>query len=208
MSTYGTLKTRITNELQRGDLTAEASKAASTALDFYKRQRFNFNSVRATAATADGQEFYQLPTDYVEADTMILIDGSELVYLTERSHRWVDQNKEWQSYESRPTTFSVQNKELRLYPVPDQSYTLRLSYVYKLYEVSSGAADADTNAWFTEGEELLRLHAKVDMLENVIRGPESFQEAEYLRRRESEVLKQLRREYKRAHSSGRLTPWA
>lgn len=203
MSDFGTMQSRIQDELKRGNLTSQIQNAIISALRFYKRYKFRFNITRATASTTSDIEYYGLPDDFIELDTMTLTEGQELVFLTERSHYWIDQEKGWTNYKDRPRVYSVQADEFRLYPTPDDTYTLTLTYHYELTEPS---ADTDTSAWFTDGEELIRTHAKVDLLENIIRGPESLQEAEYLRRREQEVLKQLRIEYKRSQSSGTLTP--
>lgn len=203
MSDYGTMQTRIQDELKRGNLSSQIDNAILSALRFYKRHKFRFNITRATTSTTDDIEYYGLPDDFIELDTMTLQEGQELVFLTERSHYWIDQEKSWVDYKDRPRVYAVQADEFRLFPKPDDAYTLTLTYHYELPEPS---ADTDTSAWFTDGEELIRTHAKVDLLENIIRGPESLQEAQVLRLREQEVLKQLRIEYKRSQSSGTLTP--
>lgn len=203
--TYGTMQARIGNELKRPSLASEIQNAILSALDYYKRFPFRWNAARTTTTTTDGVEYYGLPDDFIEAETMVLRDGNDLDDLEERSHFWIDIEKEWAAHTSRPYVFSVRADQFRLYPTPDDTYTLILTYRYELEKPS---ADADTSAWFTDGEELIRTHAKVDLLENVIRGPESFQEAEYLRRREEQVRKQLTIEYKRSQSSGKITPWS
>lgn len=206
MTTLAVMKTRINNELQRDSTDQELLDSILGAIAFYRRQRFNWNLRRATAATIAENEYYQVPPDFVEADSMILNVGNHRDRLTERTFYWIEDQEQDANYFSRPEAFAVQNGEFRLYPIPDQSYTLTLSYVRSLPEVSASAADSASNAWMTDGEELIRLHAKVDLLENRIRGPESFEEASRLRAREGEVLVQLRREYKRAQSSGRVEP--
>jgi len=203
MSDYLTMQTRIQDELKRGNLSSQIQNAIISALRFYKRHKFRFNVARATADTTADIEYYGLPDDFIELDTMVLQEGQELVFMTERSHYWIDQEKGWADYRDRPRVYSVQADEFRLYPIPDGVYELTLTYHYELPEPS---ADTDTSSWFTDGEELIRTHAKVDILENIIRGPESLQEAQVLRLREQEVLKQLRIEYKRSQSSGTLTP--
>lgn len=203
MSNYGNMRTRIAGELQRGNLTSFIQDAILSALRFYKRQPFRWNITRTQTTLADGVEFYALPTDFIEAYSVVLTEGSELELLTERSYFWVEEAKQWSDYKSRPYVYTVQNDEFRVYPVPDKAYVVTMNYVYELPEPST---DASTNAWFTDGEELIRTHAKVDLLENVIRGQESLQEAQILRGREQEILSQLRREYKRSQSSGRITP--
>ncbi len=206
MTTFGRLKERIENELQRDSTDSELSDAIVASIDFYRRQRFNWNTKRATTATVAAVEYYQLPPDYVEADSLRLTKDHTRDHLTERSFVWIDAREGPDNQYARPAVFSIQNREMRLYPIPDQSYTILLSYVYALPEISVSAADSATNAWMTEAEELIRLHAKADLLMNRIRGPESLQEAMALTQREERIASDLRREYKRAQSSGRLSP--
>jgi hypothetical protein len=208
MSDFGTMQDRIGRELKRPDLEAEIKDSILSALEFFKRNRLRFNSKRATLKVVPGQEYYQLPSDFIASNTMVLRSGAqELDFVEMRSSHWLDREKEWAGYNSRPAVYAIQNNELRLYPVPDLSYTILMSFVYELPNVSASALDTASNAWMTDGEELIRTHAKVDMLENIIRGPEAFQEASLLRGREAQVFKQLDIEYKRSHSSGRLQPW-
>lgn len=209
MTTYGTMQARVTGELARGDLSAEARDAIISGLAFYKRQRFTWNIARATLTLQPNQEYYQLPSDFIEADTVVLrSSGDELDYLEERTHHWTDREKEWDGYRSRPDIFSIQANEMRMYPVPDQSYTAVMTYVYEQADIHASASDSVSNEWMTDAEELIRVHAKVDLLMNVIRGPEAIQEAAVLASREQAVLKQLRKEFKRSQSSGRMTPWS
>jgi len=204
MSDFGTMKTRIADELKRGSLTSQTENAIISAQRFYKRMKFRFNIARTTTTLTADVEYMDLPSDFIEADTMVLQKDTQLDFMEERSHFWIDREKQWTGYTGRPYVYSVQADELRLFPVPDsQSYSLIMTYHYELSEPTS---DSFTSAWFTDGEELIRTHAKVDLLENVIRGPESMEEAGRLRLREKEVLTQLRVEYKRSQSSGRLTP--
>ena len=203
---FGYMKNRIQNELKRDNTDQELADAICDAIAYYRRQRFGFNMGRSTTATVAGVEYYRLPTDFVEADSMVLNLSNYRPRLQERAFTWIDDQEDSDTQTSRPYVYSVQNSELRLYPVPDQSYTLQLSYVKSLPEVSISASDGATNAWMTTGVELIRLHAKVDLLMNIIRGPESMQEAQMLAAREDDVASGLRREYKRSQSSGKLTP--
>ena len=52
-----------------------------------------------------------------------------------------------------PEQYSRYADKIRLYPIPAAVYTMSMSYIYKLTEL---AQDADTNAWMTECEELIR----------------------------------------------------
>jgi hypothetical protein len=56
-----------------------------------------------------------------------------------------------------PTHFAYFKQQIRLYPIPDAVYTVGLSYIYRFTTLS---ADGDTNAWMTDGEEVIRQSAK------------------------------------------------
>ena len=96
MSDFGSMKTRIADELNRGNLTSQISNAVLTSLDYYRRQRFKWNVARTTTTLAADVEFISLPSDFIEADTMILNEGDELDFMQERSFYWIDQNKDIQ----------------------------------------------------------------------------------------------------------------
>jgi hypothetical protein len=81
-----------------------------------------------------------------------------------------------------------------------------MTYLYEDTSVSHSAADSTTSDWLSEGEELVRLRAKTDLLENYIRGQEALLEAQVLSTRENEVFANLRRLANRQASAGKLTP--
>jgi hypothetical protein len=56
-----------------------------------------------------------------------------------------------------PKQYSRYANRIRLYPIPDDAYTITMRYIYKLDALS---ADTDTNAWVDECEELIRQAAK------------------------------------------------
>ena len=89
-----------------------------------------------------------------------------------------------------PSHYAYRTERLYVWPVPDAEYLLEAFTVSKLTAITS---DTGHNAWVREAEELIRLHAKVDLFENVIREDPTYAEATRLRRREQEVLTDLLR---------------
>ena len=196
------MKTRIADELTRTGLSDQIGKAIVTSIDYYKRQSFRFNQSRATTTLVSGQEYYGLPSDFIEMDTAVIVDGTYKSMLEERTHYWIDDNLKSTSYTSQPYVLAVQADQFRVYPAPDKdTYEVILTYTRSL---GTPTSSTDTSAWFTDGEELIRLRSKIDLLMNIIRGAEAFQEAQLLRPREEEVLRGLRIAYKRSISSGRI----
>lgn len=170
MSDFRTIRNRILDELDRDDLSAQAELAIKSAVEFYSPRRFWFNEARATASTVADQEYYPLPDDFV-AEDVLTISVNDTVYPLRRvSNEQID---DWTMSTSvntgRPQEYALQGTELRLYPVPDDSYTLTMSYQKRLTEL---AAEGDSNAWTTDAEELIRRRAEGDLCLSVLQDNE------------------------------------
>lgn len=204
MATLGQLKTRIARELDRTDLDAEISDSVRTALDFYRAERLYFNEGMSEMDTSAGQSEYPLPEDYAGLWYMMITAGRYTYELSEQSYHWLDIHDSDTENTGLPRDYAIFDQQFRLEPTPDDVYRLRLMYTRAL-ELS--ASDSAVNAWITEAEELIRLHAKVDLLVNRIRGQEAIAEAQGLRSIEADVLQKIRRESnQRTKASGKLHP--
>lgn len=191
MSTFGTMTSRIADEMLRSDLTSQIQSAIQSAIRHYSGTRFWFNEATATTAdgfgpTASGTEYYSLPTDFQAVDT-ITATISDVYQLVPESFNEIDRIQQSASYHTgQPWKYAIYRQMLRLYPIPDGTYTLRINYVKSLTALS---ADADTNAWMTDGEELIRCRAKRDVYIHVL---EDQRMAEAMSKLESDALAQLR----------------
>ena len=87
MSDLGTMENRIADELNRTDMTSYARTAIQTAIKHYEGNRFWFSENRATATTVSGQEFYDLPTDFREMDSLKVLISNNDYRLNERTLR-------------------------------------------------------------------------------------------------------------------------
>jgi hypothetical protein len=189
---YSTLQTRIANELNRTDLSTEIQDAIQSAVAFYSGEHFYFSEKRAYRIISEDDEFVGLPDDFEDFIILtITVDNNYKYKLYPRTFQWIEDTQTNPDWTSRPTDFALWNDQIRLYPISDGSYTLNLAYHSSQ---SSLSANADSNGWTTvmDGEELIRLHAKVDILENIIRGQEAIIEARLYRGREAETLKMMR----------------
>lgn len=208
MSTFGQMRTRIREELNRGtDYDAVINRCIASAVVFYRGRRFAFSTVRATTAVVDGIEYYSLPDDFVEVDHIRVEDGQDFDPMREVTFDWIDDHRRSPDYESRPEKFAIQNRELRVWPVPDQSYTLLMSYHRDWPELSASASDGVSIALTDEGEELIRLHAEADILETYIQGEDAFRKADRLRVREGQIYREMKRLANRQQSTGRIMPY-
>lgn len=208
MATLSTMKSRIADELARSDLTSQIAAAITSAIAFYEGRRFWWNETTANLTTSASQEWYS-SADFADMPYIAEFDSVRLTVsgrpypLIRRTYEEIEWLSAGTATNGDPTDYVYYAQQLRLYPVPNQARVLSLSYVKKLTALSS---DSDTNAWTTEAEELIRTHAKVDLLENIIRSADAFQEADRLRRREAEILGRLDQETAQRVSSRGIVP--
>lgn len=208
MPDFATMQARIADELARSDLIAQIPRAILSAIQHHERRRFPWNEAAGTFQTVVGQEWYgaaDFPdlANCAAVDAMsIRIGGTSWDEVRQRAIAWLEYMAD--DVTGDPTDFAFYGARLRFYPIPSEVRTVRMLYLRKLPALASGS---DTNAWTEDGEELIRLRAKVDLLENVIREAESFNEAARLRAREMEILSAITVEANRRAASGVITAY-
>ena len=172
MTTYVTMRSRISDELVNESLTtAQINAAIQSAIAHYQRKRFYFNESRAeTFSTVASQEFYGT-ADNANIPNLSLIDKLTMTAsgtrfkLTPRSWEWIDERSSTTTAIGQPTDYCYYAQQIRLYSIPDAVYTVRISGLVRFAALS---ADGDSNAWMTDGEALIRGRAKWDIGTNVI----------------------------------------
>lgn len=205
MSDYGTMQSRIADELGRADLTDQIKKAIQSAIKKYERQRFYFNTTTATFSTVPGQEYYGA-SDLADIPNIVQFDAVEIDLdgvsrpLSQRDVAFTNDINSIAGFMADPEYFTYYQQQIRLAPVPSLARTVKLSYVYRLPALSE---NEDTNAWMTDAEELIRMRAKCDLFVNVIRDV-SAQEIALCREYERDALADLLRETALRMSSGKL----
>lgn len=209
MSNLGEMVRRIREDLDRGnDFDVRIKRAIETAIKFYKNRRFGWNIKRAYAVLTSGNEYVSLPTDWVEADFLQLNRDTSRYPMQEVTYDWIEDQYGPTDERGQPYAYAIQHRSLRLYPIPDRTYTLMLSFQFEMKDVSASASDAATNAWLTEGEELTRKHAMSDLYVLYIDGAESIAKGQLLRRECSdEIAVALESQAAREQSSGRIKAW-
>lgn len=208
MSNLGQMVQRIRVDLNRGsNYDARIKQAIVDSIAYYKNKRLGFNIKRARALLTSGNETVSLPTDWLEADYLRLEKDGDRDPLREVTYDWMEEHMRDDDESGRPSKFAVQHRELRLFPIPDKSYTLVLSFHYELKDVSLSASDGATNGWTTEAEEMVRKHAMSELYVNYIGGPESVAKGSLLRAECSKLLEMLEAAASREQSSGKIRAW-
>ena len=163
MATYLDIITRIGDESLRSDMANQIKLCIQDAIAHYEVDRFWFNQFRDRVfTTVADQEFYG-ETDLSDIPNILELDA---VTLTVGSTRWPVTKAGYVEIEAwnvdagsrgQPTHYSYWGQQIRLYPVPDATYQVRLSGLFKLPAL---VADTDANAWTNEAEDLVRHRAK------------------------------------------------
>ena len=208
MTTYGNMQDRIADELDRTDLTSQIQKAIQTAIDAYEKRRFWFNESRAlTFNTVANQEFYG-SSDATDLPNLIFIDtvklsltATEKVELDRVPYEELEHESDNLTADGgQPTCYAWYASQMRLYPIPDAAYAVRVSGVFALSDLS---ATADTNAWMTDAEVLIRSRAKREIYTHLLRDLEG---AGIMAQAEMSALKELIEVNNSRKSTGSIVP--
>ena len=182
--TYGAIKTRIADEIADSTLTSQIILAIESAIKFYERKEFWFNSKTGTFVTVAAQEYYAAAAN---SDIPSLIKINNPIKVTSSGYKYdvdivpfaeIDVAQDG-TKTGRPECAAYFNEQIRLYPIPDAVYTFTMAYQYRLTDLS---ADADENAWTDDAEELIRQRAKMIIAADVLRDVDMYNAAKEFER--------------------------
>jgi hypothetical protein len=189
MSNYGDMQSRIADEIGDSTLTSQIQLAIQTAIKFYERREFYFNTKNSSFSTVANQEYYgsaalsDIP-NLVRIKTMYYTENDVRYPIVSAANSDIDFNQNGQMT-GEPQLFSYVNEQIRLFYIPDAVYTVTMNYIYRLETLS---ASSDENAWTDDGEELIRQRAKKVMAGDVLRDVGMYQAADQFER---DALKEI-----------------
>jgi hypothetical protein len=199
------MKSRIADEIARGDLTSQISYAITDAIGFYQNERFIFNESRdITFSTVAGQDFYgtaansAIPT-MQSFDYLILYLGSIPWPIHRKSPEYVELANNNGLVTGQPYNYAWYNKQIRLGPVPDNVYTIRIAG--RITYAAPAADDTAGNPWMIDAEKLIRSRAKYELALNVIQDTEM---AQIMAAQVSEAYDQLKGAANRLTGTGKI----
>lgn len=179
MSTYIQVQDQLADEIRPGATAAtiaggvtqaQLKTAILNAVRYYERRLFYFNQKTATFSTVKDQEYYS-STDLADIANLIQIqamkvtvNGSKL-NMAEATFGQIDADQDG-AVKSFPKFYAYFKQNLRFFPIPDAVYTITMAHHYRLAALS---ADADTNVWTTEAEEMIRNRARAGIAANKLR---------------------------------------
>ena len=172
MSDLATMRARIASELRRSNITSQIASAITTAIEAYQQERFFFNERRdVTFPTVALQEFYT-SADSASIPLLIKLDyanvyvGGTAYTLVPQSAATMEELSDSSTNTGQPSEYVWYGESLRLYPVPDGVYTIRLAGVF--VAAAPAADDEASNPWMTKAERLIRSRAKLELAIHVL----------------------------------------
>lgn len=175
--TLGYMKAKIADELARPDLTDQIADKINEAISSYQNERFFFSESRdITFSTVAGQEFYGVADNpnipILQAfDYVILYIGSIPWPIARRTDVEIEVLNQNGLMRGQPWNWSYYNQQLRLGPVPDTVYPMRIA-AHRF--VAPPLNDGDVgNPWMIgTAEIMIRSRAKYEIFLHKIRNME------------------------------------
>ena len=175
MPDFGTMVSRIEREIHRDNHNAAVRDAILSAILHYEEgPALHFNSERSTASTIIDNKYVPLPAepdapefvDFLGTHPLQITVNQSTYPLNRRGHDYL-QLIDLDAVVGRgiPFDWCYEDNQIRLYPIPQEAYTLTLYYKSKLTPITDDSID---NAWTSDGERLIRAHAKMDLYQNTI----------------------------------------
>lgn len=169
MATLADIKTRIATEMVKDDLldvlAAQLLLHIQRAVEFYADKRFWFNSIITTANTVGGSDAVTLPAT-VRAVGVLTIPALR----SEVKPAQLDMLEEPGATETGvPRWYAYYGNQLKLQPVPDAAYALKIVGTAQAPVLT---ADADSNFWTNEAQDLIVARAKFTLYRSQYRDAE------------------------------------
>lgn len=203
MATLGTMKTRIASELQidATEFDSDIEAAVFTAIEYYNDSDYWFLEATPSVVIFTATAAYDL-------DTMIpgrsQIHNLQLQYNAFTEDMLFRTPGEFASLQSQfsgdPNYYTVNANQLLIEPVPSRTFT---AIAWHTLRRSITASNSASGVWTTEAEEIIRLHAKIDLCTNRIK---DYQEAMQLQGRLADVLKKTDEKTVMRRGSRRIRP--
>jgi hypothetical protein len=205
MADLATLKTQIASDLRRSNLTTEIATAILDAIQDHGAERFYFNdTARYDFNTVNGTDVYAITAqapiqEFVKIDLIRAQLGS-WYDVKEENYNEIERLYSTPS-SGQPFLYAVFGNSLRLFPLPNAVYPIRVFGHYRLIPLT---ADTQSNSWTTEAKNLIRYSVLKRLFMTPIR---DATQAQYFEAAEVRELEYLRRETERRARKGRMEPY-
>jgi hypothetical protein len=209
MPTLGEMKAHIADDLDDTSSTyaTQIARAITRAIEHYKKTRFAFNESRTIEITTVIDQSVYAEADDTDIPAIIKMDGVFLIDLNGQitsMQSMTPQEMEIlidnSASSGEPYAYSYYAKTLRVYPIPDAAYTIRIQAWYRL---DAPSLDADENAWTEEAYDLIKSRALFYVATHSLQDEPRAMAA---KRDELEAEDALTREMNNKNGTGFFTP--
>ena len=184
MTTLADLTADISDDLDdtAGEYGAAILKAVQGAQRDCERFTFYFNETRdVTFSTVISQQWYgaaanaNIPTLVHIQEAYYTDTGGNILILVWSPPEELEILSDSTSATGQPSNYTYFNKQIRLYPIPNAVYTVRLQL--GPYRLGALANPSDNNAWLDDAYDLLKARAKYRLWKNTLFEPGHAAEA-------------------------------
>lgn len=135
LTTFSQLKTSIANYLNRSDLTSVIPDFITLAESKLNRNlRLRKMQTTTSLTTTSGTATLDLPTDFLEV-VQLFVDGNPNVVLDYVNPTEIELNN-LNDASGNPQQYTIIGDTIKLNPIPDSDYTVKLTYFQKLPALS------------------------------------------------------------------------
>jgi len=246
MTDTANMRTRIADELNRRPEEIIGSPSLSvglvinreinSAIKHYETMRTSWGEVKDAilGETTSGQRSYSLSTSdirWLKIDSMKLEYNNSYITLSPRTWDEIEEmDRQITGSLGLPQNYVVYGKQVRMYPVPNQSMTILMSYLERPLPTSLTGSFTGTGSqtptstashnnrlggWYDHGGELIRARAKAAVQIKYLRDGNATAEAaliaqtggNFLSMTEKQAYESLSDEIQDQLSSGRIQPY-
>ena len=154
ISTYSELKSAVADFLNRDDLTSVIPTFISLAEAQINRDLRHWKMEQRSTAEIDDQ-FLTLPTDWLETIRINVQDTVPYALNLVSRDQIQDMRFKGDDVAGKPLYYCVLAGELELYPTPDATYDINMTYIQKIASLS----DSNTSNWLLADSPDLYLYA-------------------------------------------------
>jgi len=139
ITSYATLQTAIGDFLNRDDLTSVAPTFIQLAEAQISRDVRHWRMETRAEATIDaGDDYIQIPNDWVETIRINLSEGDTYPLDLISRAALIDKRSGAQNTSGRPRYYTHADSQFRVYPTPDADYAVELLYYAAIPALSDG----------------------------------------------------------------------
>lgn len=181
-TTLGGLKTRIITETNRDDLTDELASALDTvindSIEFYATERWWWNEARVTSTTTPDNEYIDRPAAARIIDQPFLLIGGVRYDMSKRSMEWIE-GMYTTPLKGQPTDYCEFGTQCRLWPMPNQAWTI---IWLDIADLSALASDNASNYWTTACPQLISARSRMIFFRDYFKSDADYARAEVAER--------------------------